>query len=83
MKKTLKNQKYSSHPKENELFCKHYNFGMLVIATKCFNRNSILYIYICVHMSVYLYKECCCKYKGLNFIIDTDGELLKLIVKVI
>ena len=34
-------------------------------------------------MIIYLYKECCYIYKGLNFIVDTDGELLKLIVKVI
>ena len=33
-------------------------------------------------MIIYLYKECHCKYKGLNFILDTDGKLLELIVKV-
>ena len=83
MKKTLENQKYPSHPKKNKPLYGQYNFGMLVSTTKCFNRNSILYLYICVHMSIYLYKECCCKYKGLNFIINTDGELLESIIKVI
>ena len=56
---------------------------MVVIAAKSFNGNSILYIYIIVHMIIYLCKECCCKYKGLNFIVNTDGELLKSFVKVI
>ena len=60
----------------------YYNFGMLVVVVKHFNRNSILlHIYICVHMILYGYKKCYCKYKSLNFIADTDGELLKLIVK--
>ena len=34
-------------------------------------------------MIIYLYTECYCKYKSLNFIVDTDGELLELIVKLI
>ena len=32
---------------------------------------------------IYLSKESHYKYKGLNFIISTDGKLLELIVKVI
>ena len=32
---------------------------------------------------LYDYKECCCKYKSLNFIVGTDGKLLKLVIKVI
>ena len=39
------------------------------------------YIHVC--MIIQLYKECCCKYKILNFIIDADGKLLKSIIKVI
>ena len=56
---------------------------MLVIVPKCFNRNSILYVYICMCMIIYLYEECCCKYKDVNFLVNTDGELLELIIKVI
>ena len=52
---------------------------MLVVIVKCFNRNSILYIDICVCTIIYLYKECC-KYKSLNFIVDTDGKLLESVV---
>ena len=56
---------------------------MLVVVVKCFNRNFILYMYICVCMIIYLYEESYCKYKSLNFIVNTDGELLESIVKVI
>ena len=38
---------------------------------------------MCACMIIYLYKECYCKYKSLNFIVNTDGELLKSIIKVI
>ena len=47
-----------------------------------------IYIYIYIHMCTYNYllydyKECCCKYKSLNFIVGTDGKLLESVVKVI
>ena len=54
---------------------------MLVVIVNCFNINSISYIEICVHIIIYLYKECCCKYKSLNFIVYTDGKLLKISCK--